>query len=220
MGRHFGYSDTLLTACSIERRKEIGNITEQNTQRLLERSIQAHNKIFGFRRSMESNGGGSMQDSEYFLQWGNRKRNRVPRNTTTTKTITRFVLLVLFLISKFLVDWITLFIYLIVEMIRKKKNNSTSTLRSNTYRKASSSSPDNNNDHHYTYTNRRGGGGVGVGSNNSKGKVGHYVWPKLHLGLSDKEKEDDFIAMKGCKPPQRPKKRPKAIQKSLLVSTH
>lgn len=49
----------------------------------------------------------------------------------------------------------------------------------------------------------------------SKAKV---VWPKLFISLSSKEKEEDFMAMKGCKLPQRPKKRAKFLQKSLLVS--
>ncbi|KAJ9153329.1 hypothetical protein P3X46_026777 [Hevea brasiliensis] len=43
------------------------------------------------------------------------------------------------------------------------------------------------------------------------------VWPKLFISLSSKEKEEDFMAMKGCKPPQRPKKRAKLIQKTLLL---
>lgn len=43
------------------------------------------------------------------------------------------------------------------------------------------------------------------------------VWPKLYIALSSKEKEEDFLAMKGCKPPQRPKKRAKIIQRTLLV---
>lgn len=44
------------------------------------------------------------------------------------------------------------------------------------------------------------------------------VWPKLCIGLSSKEKEEDFMAMKGCKLPQRPKKRAKVVQRTLLVS--
>ncbi|CAH8354553.1 unnamed protein product [Eruca vesicaria subsp. sativa] len=44
-----------------------------------------------------------------------------------------------------------------------------------------------------------------------------HVWPKLFITLSNKEKEEDFLAMKGCKLPQRPKKRPKLIQKTLLL---
>ncbi|KAI3683633.1 hypothetical protein L1987_84143 [Smallanthus sonchifolius] len=47
-------------------------------------------------------------------------------------------------------------------------------------------------------------------------KVKH-VWPKLYITLSNKEKEEDFMAMKGCKPSHRPKKRPKAIQRSLIL---
>ncbi|KAK4413100.1 hypothetical protein Salat_2957200 [Sesamum alatum] len=43
------------------------------------------------------------------------------------------------------------------------------------------------------------------------------VWPKLFIGLSSKEKEEDFMAMKGCKLPQRPKKRAKLIQRTLLL---
>lgn len=44
------------------------------------------------------------------------------------------------------------------------------------------------------------------------------MWPKLLITLSSKEKEEDFMAMKGCKPSHRPKKRAKLIQRSLLVS--
>ncbi|RZC82866.1 hypothetical protein C5167_045648 [Papaver somniferum] len=44
-----------------------------------------------------------------------------------------------------------------------------------------------------------------------------FVWPKLFISLSNKEKEEDFMAMKGCKLPQRPKKRAKFVQRSLLL---
>ncbi|XP_042377303.1 uncharacterized protein LOC121970574 isoform X1 [Zingiber officinale] len=43
----------------------------------------------------------------------------------------------------------------------------------------------------------------------------HFAWPRIHLSLSRKEKEDDFMAMKGTKLPQRPKKRAKNIDKTL-----
>ncbi|RXI03727.1 hypothetical protein DVH24_038001 [Malus domestica] len=46
---------------------------------------------------------------------------------------------------------------------------------------------------------------------------GSHAWPRLFLSLSSKEKEEDFMAMKGCKLPQRPKKRAKLLQKSLLL---
>ncbi|KAF9598907.1 hypothetical protein IFM89_032761, partial [Coptis chinensis] len=54
-----------------------------------------------------------------------------------------------------------------------------------------------------------------LGVENEKKKVN--VWPKLFISLSSKEKEEDFMAMKGCKLPQRPKKRAKFIQKTLLL---
>ncbi|KAF9689074.1 hypothetical protein SADUNF_Sadunf01G0053900 [Salix dunnii] len=40
-------------------------------------------------------------------------------------------------------------------------------------------------------------------------------WPRIYIALSRKEKEDDFLAMKGTKLPQRPKKRAKNIDKAL-----
>lgn len=46
-----------------------------------------------------------------------------------------------------------------------------------------------------------------------------FVWPKFFVALSSKEKEEDFMAMKGCKLPQRPKKRAKLVQKTILVNS-
>lgn len=46
-----------------------------------------------------------------------------------------------------------------------------------------------------------------------------FVWPKIVVPLTSKEKEEDYMAIKGCKLTQRPKKRAKFIQKNLLVST-
>lgn len=43
------------------------------------------------------------------------------------------------------------------------------------------------------------------------------VWPKFTIGLTNKEKEEDFLVFKGTKPPQRPKKRAKFIQRTLNV---
>ncbi|KAH7290438.1 hypothetical protein KP509_30G048600 [Ceratopteris richardii] len=41
------------------------------------------------------------------------------------------------------------------------------------------------------------------------------VWPKFIITLSRKEKEEDFLIMKGSKLPQRPKRRPKAVERVL-----
>ncbi|XP_004293834.1 PREDICTED: PHD finger protein rhinoceros isoform X3 [Fragaria vesca subsp. vesca] len=48
-------------------------------------------------------------------------------------------------------------------------------------------------------------------------KLNHEVveWPRIYLALSRKEKEDDFLAMKGTKLPQRPKKRAKNVDRTL-----
>lgn len=40
-------------------------------------------------------------------------------------------------------------------------------------------------------------------------------WPKILISLSYKEKEDDFMVMKGSKLPQRPRRRAKHIEKSI-----
>ncbi|CAL5399217.1 unnamed protein product [Camellia sinensis] len=60
-------------------------------------------------------------------------------------------------------------------------------------------------------------GGERVGGSGGDENRGEIVWPKLYISLSSKEKEEDFMAIKGCKPPQRPKKRAKIIQRTLLL---
>ncbi|KFK28660.1 hypothetical protein AALP_AA7G029100 [Arabis alpina] len=40
-------------------------------------------------------------------------------------------------------------------------------------------------------------------------------WPRIYIALSRKEKEEDFLVMKGTKLPHRPRKRPKNIDKAL-----
>ena len=56
--------------------------------------------------------------------------------------------------------------------------------------------------------------GIGIGGED---KGGVMVLPRFFVSLSNKEKEEDFMAMKGCKLPQRPKKRSKYQQNCLLV---
>ncbi|XP_042036786.1 homeobox protein 2-like [Salvia splendens] len=84
------------------------------------------------------------------------------------------------------------------------------------------------NDNHYQH----GSGGVGSGSSGTghdEKKGGSSsggdttilaMWPpKFVIALTNKEKEEDFMAIKGSKLPQRPKKRAKFIQRTLnLVS--
>ena len=74
------------------------------------------------------------------------------------------------------------------------------------------------------YATRRGSSSLGLDDNTKvlidqqvKEDTG-IVWPRLFTTLSSKEKEQDFMAMKGCKLPQKPKRRAKLIQRSILVS--
>ncbi|CAI8608694.1 unnamed protein product [Vicia faba] len=52
-------------------------------------------------------------------------------------------------------------------------------------------------------------------SNGGKVSVKVIQWPKIYIALSKKEKEDDFLAMKGTKISQRPKKRAKNVDRTL-----
>ncbi|XP_011081711.1 homeobox protein 2 isoform X1 [Sesamum indicum] len=105
-------------------------------------------------------------------------------------------------------------------------NNNSSHHTSN---KNNNNNGSNHNDNHYHH---HGGGGGGGGSGSSEtahdGKKGGSsggdtiaaMWPpKFVIALTNKEKEEDFLAIKGSKLPQRPKKRAKFIQRTLnLVS--
>ncbi|XP_017971433.1 PREDICTED: uncharacterized protein LOC18606974 isoform X1 [Theobroma cacao] len=53
---------------------------------------------------------------------------------------------------------------------------------------------------------------AGVGE---KVNVEVIEWPRIYISLSRKEKEEDFLAMKGTKLPQRPKKRAKNVDRTL-----
>ncbi|KAK4380757.1 hypothetical protein RND71_002619 [Anisodus tanguticus] len=86
----------------------------------------------------------------------------------------------------------------------------------NEHRKTSASSPEKED---RCYTTR---GSVGVDDSSklfmdTREEKKRMVWPKLLITLSSKEKEEDFMAMKGCKLPQRPKKRAKLIQRTILL---
>ncbi|CAA2984151.1 Hypothetical predicted protein [Olea europaea subsp. europaea] len=94
----------------------------------------------------------------------------------------------------------------------------------------------NNNSHRYHHQNNNdnhrlcsGSGGSASSETAAEGKKGGSssgsdgipaVWPpKFVIALTNQEKEEDFMAIKGSKLPQRPKKRAKFIQRSLnLVS--
>ncbi|KAG8367986.1 hypothetical protein BUALT_Bualt16G0129700 [Buddleja alternifolia] len=121
------------------------------------------------------------------------------------------------------------------------RNSETETVRSE-IRKSWSCSPEKEKEERY-YSTRGGGGGGGGGGGSivvgleanekitvdgvggkqqggdhhqNNNNIKKMDWPKVCIGLSSKEKEEDFMAMKGCKLPHRPKKRPKIIQRTLL----
>ncbi|KAE8669079.1 vacuolar-processing enzyme-like [Hibiscus syriacus] len=94
----------------------------------------------------------------------------------------------------------------------------------------------NNNNHHHhhrssSHNNNKSAassdmahdskkGGSSSGSGEAAAATAPIVWPpKFVIALTNKEKEEDFMAIKGSKLPQRPKKRAKFIQRTLnLVS--
>ncbi|XLU67178.1 hypothetical protein S245_026231, partial [Arachis hypogaea] len=87
----------------------------------------------------------------------------------------------------------------------------------------------NNNHHHHHHHNDNNKSAASSdtahdskkgGSPSGSGDAVPQVWPpKFVIALTNKEKEEDFFAIKGTKLPQRPKKRAKFIQRTLnLVS--
>ncbi|XP_028796064.1 uncharacterized protein LOC114751577 [Neltuma alba] len=83
------------------------------------------------------------------------------------------------------------------------------------------------NHHHHHHDNNKSAASSDTahdskkgGSPSGSGDVAPPVWPpKFVIALTNKEKEEDFLAIKGSKLPQRPKKRAKFIQRTLnLVS--
>lgn len=96
------------------------------------------------------------------------------------------------------------------------RNSDGAILRSTVGDNRKSASPEKEDRYYTTRGTVEETGKITGDVNNGEERA--LVWPKLYITLSSKEKEEDFLAMKGCKLPQRPKKRAKIIQRSLLVS--
>ncbi|KAK4388770.1 hypothetical protein Sango_2214000 [Sesamum angolense] len=105
-------------------------------------------------------------------------------------------------------------------------NNNSSHHPSN---KNNNNNGSNHNDNHYHHGGGGGGGGSGSSETAHDGKKGGSsggdtiaaMWPpKFVIALTNKEKEEDFLAIKGSKLPQRPKKRAKFIQRTLNCEGH
>ncbi|XP_044500672.1 uncharacterized protein LOC123221817 isoform X3 [Mangifera indica] len=156
-------------------------------------------------------------EPEFFLRWGNKKRLRCVRvkdpqklsqksNGVIRRRITRIDRCLVTASDKETTSRLT-------------RSSEAAILRSGANENRKSSSPEKE-DRYYTTRGSVGGdenGKVPVDANNGQDNNKLVVWPKLYITLSNKEKEEDFLAMKGCKPPQRPKKRAKIIQRSLLL---
>ncbi|KAK6140769.1 hypothetical protein DH2020_025488 [Rehmannia glutinosa] len=109
-------------------------------------------------------------------------------------------------------------------------NNNTSNHHNNKNNNINNISHHNDNHHHHPSGGGGGGSGSfepaqdgrkGTGSSSGSGDAIAAMWPpKFVIALTNKEKEEDFMAIKGSKLPQRPKKRAKFIQRTLnqLVS--
>ncbi|KAK6243502.1 hypothetical protein QUC31_009911 [Theobroma cacao] len=157
-------------------------------------------------------------EPELFLQWGNRKRLRCVRVKDPQKISHKSNAVIRRRITSRLLEKESS--PFSQPNHRLTRNSEAAILRSGTteHRKTLSSEKE---DRYYTTRGSSVGlvdeNGKVADSNNGEDNKG-LVWPKLFITLSSKEKEEDFMAMKGCKPPQRPKKRAKIIQRSLLVS--
>lgn len=97
-----------------------------------------------------------------------------------------------------------------------------------TAKKNSNINTNHQNDNHHHYGS--GSGDSGSSETAQEGKKGgalagsegiNAVWPpKFLIALTNKEKEEDFMAIKGFKLPQRPKKRAKFIQRTVNAGGH
>lgn len=151
-----------------------------------------------------------VQDTDFLLQWGKRKRLRCVKvkNDVDNKSDDC-------LVRKKITSRIDRRVVAEAPSPlphRSIRDSPMSRMRG----KSTSCSPDKE-DRYYTTRGSLGfddNGKVYMDSGRREDKVA--VWPKLFLSLSSKEKEDDFMLMKGCKPPQRPKKRAKLLQRTLL----
>ncbi|KAL2464796.1 hypothetical protein Fot_52752 [Forsythia ovata] len=172
-------------------------------------------------------------ETEIFLQWGNRKRLRCVRvrGTNLTTQVSSDLPSSSRIRRKITSRFLTLSNKSAAfpqPTTRFTRNSETATLRWDN-RKSLSVSPEKEDRFYSTRGSTVGGfeenGKVRVdeGARNQSGDQENHnssislVCPKVCISLSSKEKEEDFMAMKGCKLPQRPKKRAKVIQRTLLL---
>ncbi|KAK1386489.1 Adenylylsulfate kinase family protein [Heracleum sosnowskyi] len=153
-------------------------------------------------------------EADLLLKWGNRKRVRCVRLRDTTNKdrpsqLSSSSRLRRRITSRFLTF-----------SDNNKPIYTQQSTRLTRNSEAAKLSPEKDDKHYSTrgLLEEKGGNGKKiVGGENEESKSKGSVWPKLYISLTSKEKEEDFMAMKGCKLPQRPKKRAKIIQRTLLL---
>lgn len=126
-----------------------------------------------------------------------------------------------------------IYVFRPVNAYRNLENSSAMKGQSNGVRGFSSPARDqdkrgnhhNANSHHHNNDNKSASSETahdskkGGGSSSAGSEAVPPIWPpKFVIALTNKEKEEDFMAIKGSKLPQRPKKRAKFIQRTLNVS--
>lgn len=148
-------------------------------------------------------------EADMLLKWGNRKRVRCVRLRDTNNRASQLSS------SSRLRRRITSR-FLTFSDNNKPPMYTQQSTRLTRNSEAAKLSPEKDDKHYQTrgLLDEKGGNGKKIESEESKRGAD---WPKLYLSLTSKEKEEDFMAMKGCKLPQRPKKRAKIIQRTLLL---
>ncbi|XP_031394676.1 uncharacterized protein LOC116206075 isoform X2 [Punica granatum] len=156
-------------------------------------------------------------EAEFLLQWGNRKQLRRGRSRDPS-TSEKFGGRIETRDDRFRFSSVGDGNSHLQPNDRVTWNSEVAALRStlNETHKSSSSSPEEGR-----FDLARKGSIMGLVDNlkdNGREDRGSCL-PRLFITLSSKEKEEDFLTMKGCKPPLRPRKRPRTIQRSLLLVT-
>ncbi|VAH21841.1 unnamed protein product [Triticum turgidum subsp. durum] len=88
---------------------------------------------------------------------------------------------------------------------QQQQNNTIRTVTSPVRERSAKGNNDNNTVPPTSLDDKKG---------SSSGSEG-TIWPNFAVSLTNKEKEEDFLVFKGSKLPQRPKKRVKAIQRTV-----
>ncbi|KAL5154544.1 hypothetical protein HKD37_19G053880 [Glycine soja] len=196
-------------------------IVSSETQILRLESNPSH---FGMETEERNQKGCKASEPEFFLQWGNRKRLRCVRvkdpriSARLNGGIRRKLGSALdhhrsgFTVPE---KEISHHHHHHQQPNRLTRNSDGAILRSSAGETRKSASPEKEDRYYTTRGSAEENGKVTGDGNNGEERA--LVWPKLYITLSSKEKEEDFLAMKGCKLPQRPKKRAKIIQRSLLL---